>query len=172
MASRSPSDIDATYDVEDLVPGEDITLTVPNLILDNQEWIVDRAAMVYCDVFYPIEIDATGWNNVRSPLTIFSIDRCGDTGVSDTDSAITYVLAWSEDGSTDFDVRLQEVSGIGSGTDSVSVTASHTSKIWRAMSGNLELPNDIPQTSTMQLQAGRTAGSGKVWVGGLVVFVA
>lgn len=172
MASRAPSDVDASYDVDDIEPGKDITLSVPDVVLDNQEWIVDRAALVFADTFYPVEIDAASWTTARYPVYLSAPHR--GRSPAGTDSAITYVLAWAEDLSTDFDIRLAYAIGvIGSGTDSASITSSNTSKIWRALSGDLEIVSAGYLTATVcTLQAQRTAGSGKIWIAGLVVYVA
>lgn len=174
MASRAPTGIDDTYDVDDIEVGKDVIFTEPDIILDNQEWIVDRDAMVFSEVWYPVEVDSGAWTFVRY-FQARGVDRCTDLSTEAEGVAKSYILGWAENGTTDFDLRVAEETwtGLGSGgTNSVSVTSSQTSKIWRDATGTMILQAEkSDKISYWTVDARRTAGSGKVWVAGLVLFM-
>lgn len=168
MGSRGPTAPDLSYDLDELSPGEPITFGAPDLIRDNQEWIIDRSAMVYGDVWYPVEVDSGSLTKVteffcRTP------DRCdGPAGGLGEEEVISYVLAWSEDGSTQFYVEVSRQTSVT--LDSATITANLTSKIWRPLAGDLVVYNSNAATE-VRVRANRTSGTGKIWIGGVFIYV-
>lgn len=165
MAARSPTDYSLTYDEQDLHPGQDIDDAVPDDIVDSQAYVQLRVHLVSTACWYPVEIDSASWTLARK-LRFVGPDTCtgGSQGVPNV-----AIKAWSDDGSTDFDVRLYDVSAAAG--VSVSVTSSQTSKIWRGPCGvGFNLSGD-GYVDDYTVDARRTAGSGKIYVAGCGVWV-
>lgn len=160
MGSRSPASPDWTYAYEDISPGEDIIETVPDVILDNQEWILDREAPLICEVWYPIEITSTSYVTVMELFAI-GADRCGTDA---SYAATSYILAWASN-ATNFDVRVKD---FAANYDTANVVANHTDKYWRACSGTMTIDGDGTRTTpTVEARAGAAS---TLWIAGLVVF--
>lgn len=165
MALRTPTDYALTYDEQDLHPGQPIYDLIPDDIIDSQMYVQRRVHLVSTACWYPVEIDAGTWTLART-VRFIAPDSCDGTGQGVPNVAIK---AWSDDGSTNFDLRLYDTNALLAVT--VSVTSSQTSKIWRGPFGvGLNMGGD-GYVDDYTVDAQRTAGSGKIYVAGLGVWV-
>ena len=162
MASRSPASADLSYSLEDIHPGEDIIETTPDVVLDNQEWMLDREGPAYADVWYPVEMSGNSYVALKQ-IWARAIDRCGTDALQ---TAVGYILAWSNNALT-FYVRLQTAGG----TDTLTVTTNETQKYWRGPIGTLNDLDSAGGDEYCTISAAATGGGTQyVWVAG-VAFV-
>ena len=123
MATRAPTDFSS--DSPDLLPRNAIVAADADNTFDDQQFVLDRNEMVLADNFSVLRTAyVTTWRTFRS-YYVRAPHMCG---TSATVACQYSLLCWSDD-AADFDIGIYH-----NGTStrySQTITASHTSRIWR-----------------------------------------
>jgi hypothetical protein len=146
------------------MPRKQILVTTPNLVLNDQQFVLEMEQVVLSDVFPPKSVDSTSWTEVCRYYTK-DRDLCGTAA---TDAACpVYFLTWASAAGTEWQVRMV---GPGGTTSSGTISATPTSKIWRLAA---TLSNALATEGTIEEQVismRRTKGTGILYLGGVGVF--
>lgn len=163
MAARAPTSFNQYNDESTLAPRRQILTTVPNAVLNDQQFVLDVKNVLITDVFYPVST-TSGSYVVAARYPYRGIDMCAGNA---TDTHQWAVYAWASDSTTTFTVQAL-IATYGT-SDTIAVAASTDSKIWRGWSNTLALDSS-GRIDTLKIQMKRDSGSGTVYVGGVCVF--
>lgn len=154
--------MDLSYDEEQLAAGQQIKATIPNLIADNQERILDRNRLLMTTVWCAVSSTAASWETVR----VLKCVGPNLLGTASTKAIAGTIKAWASDASN-FSIRVYHATH---GTLSASITSSQTTKSWRGwLTGTFNAPSD-GTVWDLQVDVQRDSGSGTIYVAGLALF--
>lgn len=151
MAARNPTDFNASFDIKKISPGREIRSTIPNIIENNQHYMLDQQELVISDFFYSVQTGATAIQVVGYSLV--GKDLCGDTTAAGTTGYEFTFYVEADIGSTG---TISVTTNVGTYT----TTFTNTSWAWTPfLAVTMDTDNTLEDV-TIQLQ--RTAGAGNV----------
>ena len=172
MAVRASTEFFKWLFHRELAPGKDILPTQPDKVLDDQQFILDAEQMLISDSFTPRSNTSSSFGT-KGEWVVMPKDTCQSvvsTVATELGSAV--VLAWV-DSAVDAELRIRTFTGspfflTQRGSVTITINASHTSKIWRGF-GGLDVPtNKVP--TMVRLETRIPEGSAEVFVAGFGMF--
>ena len=164
MAFHAPSDFDFGYDENALSPGNDIRLTSPTLVVQNQQWAAERTRQLMSAVWCPFAVNAAGWTEVCS-LQCYGPNLLG---ISATAGIEAVFYAWADDAVSTWEVRIDSALY---GTQTVTITgAGSDTKQWRGVGAGAFAAVADGTGWTFAIDARRTAGTAIGYVAGVGLF--
>lgn len=155
MAARSPTSFNQYNDETVLYPRQQIITTVPSAVVDDQQFCLDVERLIFADCFPPFSTTSTSY--VTAHYHVLSAKAKGSHALT----TVTTFYAWASDASN-FTVRVD-----GDGIASTSVTASQTSKVWRAFASGNVVTGEATQ---IYFRVKRDSGSGTIYFAGAGIF--
>jgi hypothetical protein len=138
MAARNPTTFDFTYDETALLPGSYVKTTVPDVIFDNQQFILDHATLLFADVWEKITVTGTT-RPIRRLWAHF--DMCGVATTHDVYAAFLCHGDGTAASTYKPEVSFRNVSG-GPLTLQGSANGASTSLNWTAIAGPIAIKAD------------------------------
>ncbi len=166
MGARAPSDYDFSYDESDVVTGETIITTVPSVVVDNQQFILDHESLVLTDCFWhPVTSLSVGGAYKTIARYYVHHDLCGVTASSNVVAAFYCYAAVG----TSFTVALEyrNVSG-GPLTQALAVASPAATPTWRGFTTPIAMKTDGEEEIWVKIK--RDAGAGNPVVNGFAIY--
>ena len=127
MAARSPTAYDFSYDDKGIGHGELITNVIPKAVIDNQDYLLRAERQMISEPIKPLSGILSASLGELYRTLVYGKNKCG-AAFGDSLMDKVYVKAWA-DTATNFDIQISD----GTNTDTLTVSASQTSKIWRSV---------------------------------------
>lgn len=158
MAARNPTTY-TLFDSKEIYAGEDVRNTVPNIIEDNQHFILDQEELVISDLFPYFANNTTSYVEVAT-YPIASKHMCGDIGVTTVNHKFTFLAYVLTGGATG---RITVTVDAGS----YNFDYTNTSPEWSAFQ---TIPLLAGGNEEVEITFKRQAGANQVFIGGIGVY--
>jgi len=166
MAERIPEDVGLGSHDGGIQPKQVTLYTHADAAATIQHYDVWRRALLISDCFHPLSSTSDSWT-IMSRYHTAGRNLCGATppGGETTGVANAYVYCWASDASN-FSFGIYKASTTS--WVSTAVSASHTSKLWRAV--NIDFMSVDGSDLEIQLGLRRDSGAGTIYVGGIGIW--
>ena len=160
MATRTVTDFTAFIDESDFVPRQEIIVTGPDDILNDQQYCLEAENVLFSSAFYTKDNTGAAYL-VHASFRVKGRDMCG---ISTTEDCFYYIKAW-QSGANNFVLSLNH----GGGRVTTTIAANHTDKIWRGPV-TFNMNSGSNSIHTIDLESNNSTGLGTVTVGGVAIF--